>query len=341
MDAYFPVMDPVGFFVFTLGPGLLFWTLIYILKEIKEPLPESSRKKIMNLYEKFSLFEGSKIDKLILILFTGIALNVAALSLITLLGWFKLFLENEKIPFIHSTMDFFFAVMLLLLITVIIYGILIIFYRNSKIRIWLDKKIEVIEKFINVLVFMIMLFFISPTMNVFLDTIYASMFVGMISFLIVIFLFFWFYVNDIRLNSDNTTSFLHNKFDFITYFLFLAFIAFILTFIPQSSIYNIQTSSPIHFDVITDNCINSTISSKLVLSNSVEGVIGITEIKPKDCVLKKDFELPTLLNEKEGLILYLETNRDELIVYRGDYYIHLKTTEGTIPIRIPTEKCEK
>jgi hypothetical protein len=31
MDAYFPVMDPIGFFIFTFGPGLLFWGLFNLL----------------------------------------------------------------------------------------------------------------------------------------------------------------------------------------------------------------------------------------------------------------------------------------------------------------------
>ena len=340
MDAYFPVIDPVGFFVFTLAPALLFWTLIYILKEIKEPQPESSRKKIMDIYEKFSLFDRGKADKVILILFTGISLNVVALLLIRVFGWLKLFSETGNIPFVHSILGFFFAVMFIFIIVLLFRIILQIFYRNKRVTIWLNKKISG-EKFSNVLIFILLLFLLVPTMDIFLDTIHATMFVGMTSFLIVIFLFFWFYVNDIKLNIDGTTSFLNNIPDWIIYVSFMAFIAFILYFVPQSSIYNIQTSSPIHFSVITDSCVNSTISSKIVLSNSIDRDIGITEIEPKNSVLKKDFELPIILDEKEGLIWYLETNRDELIEYRSSYYIHLKTTEGTIPIQIPVDKCEK
>ena len=40
-------------------------------------------------------------------------------------------------------------------------------------------------------------------------------------------------------------------------------------------------------------------------------------------------------NKKEGLILDIGLKRDKA------NYIHLKTTEETIPIQIPVDKCEK
>jgi len=43
----------------------------------------------------------------------------------------------------------------------------------------------------------------------------------------------------------------------------------------------------------------------------------------------------------ERLNKIIEINRDELTKYSKNYYFYLKTTEGTIPIQIPVDKCEK
>jgi len=329
MDTYLLVTNPIGFFVFTFGPGLLFWTLMYILKEIQYKQVESSLSlKLMDFYEKFEIFFSNKLfDKVVLVSFTGIMLNVIALILI------KLSELVELLPPISKWYVVIFVIFSLLLLTI---GE-ILFRKNYKHA---DKIFGFTFIVCPVLLIIIIFSLIYKLKNLLFNTIYGSVFVGVLSLAIVLFLFLFLLVYTIWTNRRLINKNL-NYSDYALFMVVLLVSLFILVFIPESTIYNLQTSSPIHFDVITYSCLNSTINSTLFLSNSIDKDIVITDIKPNDSILKKDFELPIILDEKGNLFLYIELKRDKLIYLDPVLYIHLKTTEGTIPIQIPDDLCEK
>ena len=328
MDNYLLVTDPIGFFVFTFCPGLLFWTVAYILKERRISWAVS----LWYRFEIFSVLRNNLLDRITVISFTGILLNILSLIIIRIspLGVFFSEIFNNSISYL--TLLHFFVI----LIFVVILCVLMVIFRRCS---WFLSSVMIIFLFIAFIWFMSMtLSNIYNQTNMLIDTIYISYGVGLVSFLISILVFF--------IPVLDKLSYIEGERDWgrviVSSAFFVGVILILLELLPMSVIYNIQTVSPIHYDVIPDNCTNSTISSKLVLSNSLGRDIAVTGLEPKNSILKKDFEIPARLSEKRTLVLYVEFKKDELIKYKnGGYYIHLKTTEGTIPIQIPVDKCEK
>ena len=135
--------------------------------------------------------------------------------------------------------------------------------------------------------------------------------------------------------------------------LFLLFLLFYVSLI-NSPVYNSQTSSPIYFGVI--DCISNSkkdvVNVNISLSNPLDHDVVITSIRyaPKDMVsishiiigeVKMDrdaikFSTSTsnkTLMKKNILIISMELNKTK--ISKSYNFIHLMTTEGTIPIEIP------
>ena len=318
MDAYFPVIDPVGFFVFVFGPGLLFWTMASIFK--------------WGFYEDLKYLEilhNKLLDKLILVSGIGIVLTIISKIIINI----SIF-ANPFLP----TMEW-----LGILLCAVGFSFLAIVYLRIRYKSKWLKKIEIICHILLIIgIISIQMSSKYESHYIWSGTIFESMSIGMLSFWIIMFLFMVFFGQcrledsfvskaDIKIQPYISTSFI---------LIFVVMLGVFSEFIPMSTIYNIQTASPIHYSVLTNNCFNSTMNTTLILVNTLDRDIGITSIELKNSIAYTDTSLPLLLKKKEAFNYDMSLNENMPIKLREGYFIRLKTTEGIIPVEIPMDICK-
>jgi len=445
MDAYFPVIDPIGFFVFTFGPGLLFWTLMGILEmvilqpgylfswddvpgddsgrllkflekdigiewaknaKIKKSnndktititkgtntLPLKLNKKEnkvilkigggetheyilkeedgklniyppgpwpMKIYKEFSVLYNKVLDKAVLISFTGIALNAIALILTHISSYMPEGLDTDILlsivalkdwRLITSDTDILLWIALPAFIIALIIRVFQNFYKSNKQSLGLNKIPNFLVIFLpTTWLLLLFLSILHDLRCVFSNTIYDPPLMGIVSFSIAVIssLFFSvFYPDKLSASIAKIIKLLRPieiKYLIIPVSIMAGIFVILISislFTPTSTIYSLQTS-PVHSDVVLIDCNTSTISSKLVLSNSLDRDVKITAITGLDEDLNLTDET---LGEKGILVLNIDLRRNDLLNFtrpiplKHFYYIHLKTTEGTIPIQI--EMCE-
>ena len=327
MDVYFTVIDPVGFFVFVFGPGLVFWIMVKI-----------SQLDFYRKFEDFSLLGNKLLDKIIVVFLTGIVLNVMSKTLIIISIFAKPFLPRID-EMVYAT----FAIYIPLVIMMYIYS----HYRPT----WLRKIIDIIILFPGILPILLCLLIIYERFYIWSGTIFESMSLGVFSLGGIIFYRLYMLLGDFPFKSKFFefvfNSFIapktYKKIEAViipTSILFLMFVAIVfLEFIPTSTIYNIQSASPLHYSVLVNNCLNSTINTTLVLVNTLDRDISITSIEPEDSLLAVSTPLPVLLKKKEASNYDLELNMSKLIESGNGNFIRVKTTEGIIPVDIPINIC--
>ena len=260
MDLSFPVVDPVGFFVFVFVPGLIFWIIVSIFANIFTS--DSSE----SFFKKFKLFDNKTLDRTILISFTG--------------------------------------------------GIL---YLSSRILTTIGDNI------IN---------------NHILDTIHKQAYIGMLSYCAAIILPISFYLT---YRIDGKCKLL-KKCKLAVYVVIIiaitsVIVVLISNFIISSPLYDIGDVSPISHNLLVINSTQDTkkIELKIALVNKLDRDIGIVGIGPPGKLL------PSILEKKTGRVYNITLDaKDAKDATRigKECYIFIRTTEGTIPVTVPTRICE-